>query len=75
MGVNRDPILKRLINDAAPTVMLSGQKFDGQIGEHKFENFGIPGRARYLETALARKGRIQSAWSGIRYSDDDNLGD
>lgn len=75
MAVNRDPLLKRLITDAAPTVMLSGNKFDGQIGEQKFENFGIPGRARYVETALARKGRVQCAWSGIRYNDEDTMGD
>ncbi|RFZ63035.1 ESX-1 secretion system protein EccCa1 [Mycobacterium marinum] len=75
MAINRDPILRRMISDAVPTVMLSGNKFDGQIGDEKFENFGIPGRARYVEAALARKGRVQSAWSGIRYSDEDSLGD
>ncbi|AQA06966.1 type VII secretion protein EccCa (plasmid) [Mycobacterium sp. TJFP1] len=75
IAVNRDPILRRMIGDAAPTVMLSGNKFDGQIGDQKFENFGIPGRARYLESGFARKGRVQAAWSGIRYSDDDSLGD
>jgi DNA segregation ATPase FtsK/SpoIIIE, S-DNA-T family len=55
--------------------MLSGNKFDGQIGEQKFENFGIPGRARYVETGFARKGRIQAAWSGIRYSNEEGMGD
>lgn len=75
MAINRDPVLRRMIGDAVPTVMLSGNKFDGQIGDDKFENFGIPGRARYVEPGFARKGRIQSAWSGIRYSDDDTLGD
>lgn len=75
MAINRDPILRRMIGDAVPTVMLSGNKFDGQIGDEKFENFGIPGRARYVEAGFARKGRIQCAWSGIRYSEDDTLRD
>ncbi|PBA08656.1 type VII secretion protein EccCa [Mycobacterium avium] len=75
MAINRDPILRRMIGDAVPTVMLSGNKFDGQIGDDKFENFGIPGRARYVEAGFARKGRIQCAWSGIRYSEDDTLRD
>lgn len=75
MAVNRDPFLRRLVSDATPTVMLSGNKFDGQIGDDKFENFGVPGRARYVETGFARKGRVQCAWSGIRYNDDDSLGD
>ena len=55
--------------------MLSGNKFDGQIGDQKFENFGIPGRARYLESGFARRDRVQAAWSGIRYRDDESLGD
>jgi S-DNA-T family DNA segregation ATPase FtsK/SpoIIIE len=75
MAVNRDPILRRLMIDSAPTVMLSGNKFDGQIGEEKFQNFGIPGRARYVETTFARKGRIQSAWSGSRYEVEESLGE
>ncbi len=73
IAVNRDPILRRLIVDSAPTVMLSGNKFDGQIGEEKFQNFGIPGRARYVETTFARKGRIQAGWSGIRYAAEEAL--
>jgi S-DNA-T family DNA segregation ATPase FtsK/SpoIIIE len=75
MAVNRDPILRRLMVDSAPTVMLSGNKFDGQIGEEKFQNFGIPGRARYVETTFARKGRIQSAWSGSRYEAEESFGE
>jgi S-DNA-T family DNA segregation ATPase FtsK/SpoIIIE len=75
MALNRDPILRRMISDAVPTVMLSGNKFDGQIGDEKFENFGIPGRGRYVEAGFARKGRVQSAWSGIRYSDEQILRD
>lgn len=75
IAVNRDPILRRMLSDGTPTVMLSGNKFDGQIGEQKFENFGIPGRARYVETGFARKGRIQAAWSGIRYSNEEGMGD
>ena len=61
----RDPILNRLTTDLAPTVMLSADKFDGQIGEVKFERFGIPGRARYVQESFALKQRIQVAWSGV----------
>jgi DNA segregation ATPase FtsK/SpoIIIE, S-DNA-T family len=75
LASNRDPLLRRLLTDATPTVMLSGNKMDGQIGEAKFENFGIPGRARYIETSFARKGRIQTAWSGIRLDVTDDFED
>jgi S-DNA-T family DNA segregation ATPase FtsK/SpoIIIE len=75
MAQNRDPILRRLMTDSVPTVMLSAQKFDGQIGDVKFENFGIPGRARYVETTFARKGRIQAAWSGVRTRTDEGVVD
>ena len=72
---NRDPILKRLMGDLAPTVMLSGDKVDGQIADVKFERFGIPGRARYIQAAFARKDRIQVAWSGILDESDDAFTD
>ncbi|MDA2991898.1 MAG: type VII secretion protein EccCb, partial [Actinomycetota bacterium] len=65
IATNRDPILKRLMGDLAPTVMLSGDKIDGMVADVKFERFGIPGRARYIQVAFARKDRIQVAWSGI----------
>ncbi len=66
MAQGRDPIFRRLLQDMAPTVMLSGDRFDGQVGDVKFERFGIPGRARYIQTSFGRKGRIQTAWSGVR---------
>lgn len=68
----RDPILSRLTTDLVPTVMLSADKYDGQIGEVKFERFGIPGRGRYVQESFARKDRIQVAWSGI-YDETDDL--
>lgn len=68
----RDPILARLTTDLAPTVMLSADKYDGQIGEVKFERFGIPGRARYVQESFARRERIQVAWSGV-YDEADEL--
>lgn len=71
VAANRDPILKRLMGDLAPTVMLSGDKIDGMIADVKFERFGIPGRARYIQAAFARKDRIQVAWSGILDESDD----
>lgn len=71
----RDPIIKRLLGDLAPTVMLSGDKYDGQIADVKFERFGIPGRARYIQAAFARKDRIQVAWSGVLDETDDLFAD
>lgn len=61
---NRDPLIKRLLEEKAPTVMLSADKTAGAIGETKFERFAYPGRARYVETAVGRSNRIQVAWSG-----------
>jgi S-DNA-T family DNA segregation ATPase FtsK/SpoIIIE len=72
---NRDPILKRLMGDLAPTVMLSGDRVDGQIADVKFERFGIPGRARYIQASFARKDRIQVAWSGILDESEDPFAD
>jgi DNA segregation ATPase FtsK/SpoIIIE, S-DNA-T family len=71
----RDPVFKRLMQDRAPVVMLSGDKTDAQIAGTKFERFGIPGRGRYLETSLNRKNRIQAAWSGIRESSETEFKD
>ena len=71
----RDPMVRRLTQDRAPTVMLSAGRYDGEIGGVKFERFGIPGRARYLEAAVARKGRIQVAWSGVHQSANDDFRD
>lgn len=61
-----DPILRQLSSDRAPAILLSADKYDGAVGEVKFERFGIPGRARYVETTFGRIERIQAAWSGIR---------
>jgi S-DNA-T family DNA segregation ATPase FtsK/SpoIIIE len=63
---SKDPVFKRLMQDRAPIVMLSGDKTDPQIAGVRFERFGIPGRGRYIETTLSRKNRIQAAWSGIQ---------
>lgn len=75
LASNRDPLIKRMLQDRAPTVLLSADKFDGQIGETKFERFPFPGRARYLEASLGRKNRIQAAWSGVRESRDTDFED
>ena len=51
------------------------KQVDGQIADVKFERFGIPGRARYIQAAFARKDRIQVAWSGILDESDDAFTD
>jgi S-DNA-T family DNA segregation ATPase FtsK/SpoIIIE len=71
----RDPMLRRLTQERAPTVILSAGKMDGEIGGVKFERFDIPGRARYVEAAFSRKGRIQGAWSGVHQSANDTFRD
>lgn len=64
-----DPIIKQLGEDRVPAVLLSADKYDGGVGETKFERFGIPGRGRYVETAFGRTERIQVAWSGLAEAD------
>ncbi|GKU53305.1 hypothetical protein NJB14195_45460 [Mycobacterium montefiorense] len=66
---NSDPLLRQLNADRAPAVLLSADKFEGGVGEVKFERFGIPGRGRYVETTFGRTERIQAAWSNIRDND------
>ena len=68
-------MLRRLTQERAPTVILSAGKMDGEIGGVKFERFDIPGRARYVEAAFSRKGRIQGAWSGVHQSANDTFRD
>ncbi|MGV0743863.1 type VII secretion protein EccCa [Mycolicibacterium sp. XJ870] len=75
MSEHSDPILKQLAEDRAPAVLLSADKFDGAVGETKFERFGIPGRARYVETAFGRTERIQAAWSGVPEAEFDDFAD
>lgn len=75
IAMTRDPIMRRLGSDMVPTVMLSGDRFDGQFGDIKFERFGIPGRGRYVQTALGSRGRIQAAWSGVFESNVDDFTD
>jgi len=62
----RDPLLRRLVQDQAPTLMLSGSKWDGEMGGIKFERFGTPGRAKYVQHAQSRRVRVQGAWSGVK---------
>ena len=62
---NSDPLLRQLSADRAPTILLSADKFEGGVGDVKFERFGIPGRGRYVETTFERFDRIQAAWSGV----------
>lgn len=59
-----DPVIKVMRDSRAPVVMLSTDKLQGGFGSAKFADFGIPGRARYVEAAMGRDDRIQIACSG-----------
>lgn len=59
-----DPVIKEMHDSRTPVVMLSTDKLQGAYGSTKFTDFGIPGRARYVEAAMDRSDRIQIAWSG-----------
>lgn len=59
-----DPVIKEMHASRTPVLMLSTDKMFGSFGSVKFTDFGTPGRARYIEVAMNRDGRIQIAWSG-----------
>ena len=59
-----DPILKRMLTDRTPAVLLSTSKLEGTWGATKFTQHSIPGRARYVEAGVRRDERIHAAWSG-----------